>query len=99
VASSVAFAHPARGGTTRPAFYHIKKFAVVTTYGSPWWLMALVLRAPVRAVLIGGLRRLGARDCRSIFLALSNIDAAPPARCARFLARVGRALPRFIGHN
>src|SRR5205823_4630636 len=44
-------------------------------------------------------RRLCARDCRWIFLALSNIDAAGPARCARFLARVGRALPRFIGHN
>jgi NAD(P)H dehydrogenase (quinone) len=73
------------------------KFAVVTTYGSPWWLMNLVLRAPVRAVLIGGLRRLCARDCRWIFLALSNIDGAAPARCARFLARVERALPRFIG--
>ena len=50
-----------------------------------------------RAVLIGGLRRLCARDCRWIFLALSNIDGAGPARCARFLARVERALPRFIG--
>jgi putative NADPH-quinone reductase len=98
-ASGVAFTLPEGGGAIRPALYNIKKFAVVTTYGSPWWLMNLVLRAPVRAVLIGGLRRLCARDCRWIFLALSNIDAAPPARCARFLARVGRALPRFIGHN
>src|SRR5437588_3842036 len=97
--NGVAFTLPEGGGAIRPALHNIKKFAVVTTYGSPWWLMNLVLRAPVRAVLIGGLRRLCARDCRSIFLALSNIDAAGPARCARLLARVGRALPRFIGHN
>ena len=96
-ASGVAFTLPEGGGAIRPALHNIKKFAVVTTYGSPWWLMNLVLRAPVRAVLIGGLRRLCARDCRWIFLALSNIDGAGPARCARFLARVERALPRFIG--
>jgi len=95
--SGVAFTLPEGGGAIRPALHNIKKFAVVTTYGSPWWLMNLVLRAPVRAVLIGGLRRLCARDCRWIFLALSNIDGAAPARCARFLARVERALPRFIG--
>jgi len=56
-----------------------------------------VLRAPVRAVLIGGLRRLCAPDCRWIFLALSNIDGASRARCARFLARVERAISRFMG--
>jgi NAD(P)H dehydrogenase (quinone) len=95
--ADVAFTLPAGGGAIRPALSNIRKFAVVTTYGSPWWLMNLVLRAPVRAVLIGGLRRLCARDCGWIFLALSNIDAAGPARCARFLARVERALPRFIG--
>ena len=96
-ATGVAFTLLEGGGAIRPALHNIKKFAVVTTYGSPWWLMNLVLRAPVRAVLIGGLRRLCARDCRWIFLALSNIDGAAPARCARFLARVERALPRFIG--
>lgn len=95
--AGVAFTLPEGGGAIRPALANIRKFAVVTTYGSPWWLMNLVLRAPVRAVLIGGLRRLCARDCRWVFLALSNIDAASPARCARFLARVERALPRFIG--
>src|ERR1700720_1599762 len=78
--TGVAFTLPEVGGAIRPALHNIRKFAVVTTYGSPWWLMKLVLRDPVRAVLIGGLRRLCAEDCRWIFLALSNIDAAPPAR-------------------
>jgi hypothetical protein len=88
---------PEGGGAIRPALHNIRKFAVVTTYGSPWWLMKLVLRDPVRAVLIGGLRRLCAKDCRWVFLSLSNIDGATPARCARFLVRVERTIARFMG--
>ena len=95
--NEVAFTLPEGGGAIRPALHNIRKFAVVTSYGSPWWLMKLVLRDPVRAVLIGGLRRLCARDCRWVFLALYSIDAATPARCARFVARVERAISRFMG--
>jgi len=96
-ATGVAFTLPEGGGAIRPALHNIRKFAVVTTYGSPWWLMKLVLRDPVRAVLIGGLRRLCAKDCRWVFLSLSNIDGATPARCARFLVRVERTIARFMG--
>jgi len=53
------------------------------------------LRDPVRAVLIGGLRRLCARDCRSMFLALYNIDVASRGRCEAFRLRVERAFARF----
>ena len=35
-ASGVAFTLPEGGGAIRPALHNIKKFAVVTTYGSPW---------------------------------------------------------------
>src|SRR5260221_13797212 len=95
-ATGVAFTLPEGGGAIRPALHNIRKFAVVTTYGSPWRLMKLVLRDPVRAVLISGLRRLCARDCRGGFLALSNIDGATPAPCARFLARGGRTIAPFL---
>ena len=93
--TGVAFTLPKGPGAIRPALHNIKKFAVVTTYGSPWWLMKLVLRDPVRAVLIGGLRRLCARDCRSMFLALYSIDVASRARCDAFRRRVERAFARF----
>src|SRR5258708_31982321 len=96
-AAGVAFTLPEGGGANRPALHNIRKFAVVTTYGSPWWLMKLVLRDPVRAVLIGGLRRAFARDCRWGFLGLSHIHGGTPARCARFLAPVERTLPRLQG--
>ncbi|HYU12949.1 MAG TPA: NAD(P)H-dependent oxidoreductase [Stellaceae bacterium] len=93
--TGVAFTLPEGGGAIRPALHNVRKFAVVTTYGSPWWLVKLVLRDPVRAVLLGGLRRLCAKDCRSLFLALYNIDVASRARCDAFRARVERAFARF----
>jgi putative NADPH-quinone reductase len=94
-APGIAFELPAGGGAILPALHNIRKFAVVTTYGSPWWLVRIVLRDPVRAVLFGGLRRLCAQDVESVFLALYNIDAADRARCARFLARVERRFAEF----
>ena len=93
--NEVAFTLPPGGGAIRPALTNITKFWVVTTYGSPWWLMALVLRHPVRAVMLGGLARLCGGGVRTRFLALSNIDGATPARSAAFMAKVERAFARF----
>ena len=94
-AQGVAFHLPEGGGAILPALTNIKKLWVVTTYGAPWWLIRLVLRDPVRAVILGGLARLCGRGARTRFLALYNIDAASRARCAGFLARVERAFARF----
>jgi putative NADPH-quinone reductase len=90
----VVFTLAQGGGAIRPALHNIKKIWVVTTYGSPWWLIRLVLRDPVRAVLFGGLGRLCGRGERR-WLALYNIDGATRVRCAAFLARVERAFARF----
>src|SRR5258708_19892384 len=54
--NEVAFTLPEGGGAIRPALHNIRKFAVVTTYGSPWWLMKLVLPDPVRPVPLAGSR-------------------------------------------
>jgi NAD(P)H dehydrogenase (quinone) len=91
----IAFHLPEGGGAILPALTNIKKLWVVTTYGAPWWLIRLVLRDPVRAVILGGLARLCGRGVETRFLALYNIDAASPAKCAAFLARVERAFARF----
>ena len=93
-AKDVAFTLPEGGGAIRPALTNITKIAVVTTYGAPWWLIRLVLRDPVRAAVLGGLGRLCGRGPRQ-WLALYNIDAATPARCAKFLARVESTFTRF----
>jgi len=94
-APGVALRLPEGGGAILPALTNIKKFAVVTTYGAPWWLIRLVLRDPVRSVLLGGLARLCGRGVETRFLALYNIDAAGRERCARFLGRVERTFARF----
>jgi putative NADPH-quinone reductase len=94
-AQGVAFHLPEGGGAILPALTNIEKLWVVTTYGAPWWLIRLVLRDPVRAVILGGLARLCGRGTRTRFLALYDIDAASRARCAAFLARVERAFARF----
>jgi NAD(P)H dehydrogenase (quinone) len=94
-AQGVAFRLPEGGGAILPALTNIRQLWVVTSYGAPWWLIRLVLRDPVRAVILGGLARLCGRGVRTRFLALYNIDAASPARCAAFLARVERAFARF----
>ncbi len=92
--NGVAF-HLAGRGRIEPGLRHLKKLAVVTTYGAPWWLIKLVLRDPVRGVILNGIRMLCTRHVEKRFLALYNIESVPPARCARFLARVEREFRRF----
>jgi len=94
-AQGVAFHLAEGGGAILPGLANITKFWVVTTYGGPWWLIRLVLRDPVRAVILGGLARLCGRGVETRFLALYNIDAASRAKCTGFLARVERAFARF----
>lgn len=94
-APGVAFRLPEGGGAILPGLANIRKFWVVTTYGAPWWLIRLVLRDPVRAVILGGLARLCGRGVETRFFALYNIDAASRSRCAAFIARVERAFARF----
>jgi NAD(P)H dehydrogenase (quinone) len=94
-AHTVAFHLPEGGGVIRPGLTNIRKMWVVTSYGSPWWLIRLVLRDPVRSVILGGLARLCGRGVKTRFIALYNVDAATPARVAAFLTRVERDFARF----
>ncbi len=93
--TGVAFTLSGSGGAIRPALHNIRRFWVVTTLGSPWWLARLVLRNPVQAVLIGGLSRLCGHGIRTRYLAMYNIDSASRTRCTAFLTRVERAFARF----
>ena len=94
-AQGVAFRLADGGGAILPGLGNIRKVWVVTTYGAPWWMIRLVLRDPVRAVILGGLARLCAKDVQTRLLALYNIDAATHVKCAAFLTRVERAFARF----
>jgi putative NADPH-quinone reductase len=93
-ANNVAFTLPEGGGAIRPALTNIRKIAVVTTYGAPWWFIRLVLPDPSRAVIMNGLGRLCGRGSRR-WLALYNIEGTNDAQRAAFLARVEREFARF----
>ena len=78
-------------GQTRPLLHDIMRFSVVTTYGSPWWLIKL-MGDPNRRVLMGGIRILLSRSARTLWLAKYNMDVADAASCNRFLEKVGRRM-------
>jgi NAD(P)H dehydrogenase (quinone) len=77
-----------------PLLTNIKKIAVVTTYGSPWWLLWWV-GWPDRRVVRRGLRPLCAAECRIHWLGLTGMDADSLPRRERFLIRVRRQLSRW----
>jgi NAD(P)H dehydrogenase (quinone) len=83
------------GGKIEPGLHRIKKLGVVTTYGAPWWLIKLVLRDPVRAVIHTGIRGLCTRHVKTRFLALYSTESKNSADTTRFLAKVERAFRRF----
>jgi NAD(P)H dehydrogenase (quinone) len=82
-------------GRTRPLLQHITRFAVVTTYGSPWWLNKLWLGDPSRRVLMRGIRHLFARSARALWLAQYGLDYIDGATRERFLLKVEERLREF----
>ncbi|HZF75472.1 MAG TPA: flavodoxin family protein, partial [Acetobacteraceae bacterium] len=81
-------------GAIEPALTNIRRIGVVTTYGSPGWLLWYIGR--IDRKLIGrGLRRLCARDCRVEWLSLTRMDARTRAECEAFVGRVRRHLSRW----
>jgi len=92
--NGVAF-HLHTGGRMDPGLHRLKKLWVVCTYGAPWWLIRLVLRDPVRAVIHTGIRGLCTRHVKSRFFSLYSIESRSSAETGRFLAKVERAFEGF----
>jgi len=78
-------------GRTRPILDNIERFAVVTTYGSPWWLNKLIFD-PNRSMLMRGIRLLFPRVPRARWLAQYGMDAADAGTREKFLRKVERQL-------
>ena len=81
-------------GRTRPLFQNIVRFAVVTTYGSPWWHNKLI-GDPSKQVLMRGVRHLFSRDLRTLWLAKYGMDFVDHASRDQFLKKVKRRLRQF----
>jgi putative NADPH-quinone reductase len=78
-------------GAIEPKLTNIRRLGVVTTYGSPWWLL-LYLGWPDRRVIAGGVRRLMAKGCRVDWLSLNRMDHRGQAERERFILTVKRRL-------
>lgn len=85
----------ATGGGLQPGLTHVRKLAVVTTAGSPWWLLAVWMGNPNRGVLMRALRGLLAKRARCVFLCYYGMDRSTPKSRARFLERVDHAFAHF----
>lgn len=75
-------------GAIEPMLTNIRRITVVTTYGSPPWLL-WYLGWPDFKVMKRGLRRLCARGCRVDWLYLTRMDHRRRPDLERFLVRVG----------
>jgi NAD(P)H dehydrogenase (quinone) len=82
-------------GRTRPLLGHIKRYAAVTTYGSPWWLNNLILGNPNRRVLMRGMRHLISPRAHSLWLAQYDMDRIGEDRRRQFLDKITRRFARF----
>jgi NAD(P)H dehydrogenase (quinone) len=92
--NGVAF-HLHTGGKIEPGLHRLRKLGLVVTYGSPWWLIKLVLRDPVRGVIHTGIRGLCTRHVKTRFFALYGIESKKSVDTARFLEKVRQGFARF----
>ncbi len=81
-------------GPIEPLLTNIRRIAVVTTYGSPRWLL-WYLGWPDRLLLGRGLRRLCARGCRLEWLSLTWMDQRERRDLEAFRDRVAGHFARW----
>ncbi len=77
----------------QPRLTGIRRITVVTTYGSPLWLLWLV-GWPDRRMVKRGICVLCAPRCRLDWIALTGMDGVTPDARERFAAQVRRRLAR-----
>jgi NAD(P)H dehydrogenase (quinone) len=93
-APGTAFVYDAEDHHLEPHLHNIRLLGVVTTFGSPWWIVRLFAGDPGRKVVMKGMKPMCAKGCSSFWLALYDMDHATDARRERFLATVRRRLQR-----
>ena len=81
-------------GAIEPALTNIRRIAVVTTYGSPTWLLWYIGRID-RKLFGRGMRRLCAKDCKVEWVTLTSMDHRTRAECEAFVRRVRAHFARW----
>ena len=91
----IAFDYDPADHHLAPALHNIKLFGVVTSYGSPWWIVTLFAGNAGKKVLMRGMKPLCAKDVRSFYLAHYGMDASTPRSRQAFLDKVRARIARI----
>ena len=86
------FTMPEGGKSIGPVLTQIRFLAVVSTLGSPWWWWTVYMKQPGRNIILRGLKVICAPRCRTLWLALHNLDTVSETRRRHFLAKVRKKL-------
>jgi len=78
------------GGRLVPALGNIRHFWVVTTTGSPWWIVHFYMGNPVKRLLKRGVAAFCAKRLDFRMLSLHNMDQSTEEKRKRFLDRIRR---------
>jgi len=88
----VAFTYDAKDNHLVPALGNIRLFGVVTTYGSPWWVVRLFAGDAGRKVLMRGMKPMCAKGVRSFYLAHYDMDHSTDRSRQAFSDKVRRTV-------
>ena len=91
----IAFRHDRDGGRILPLLTGLRTVAVLTSFGSPWWLTELYMRNPARRILKSGILTACAPQARFHYHAHYDMDRSTDASRKRFLDRVDGAMRRL----
>lgn len=92
----VTFKMPEPGKPIRSNLTNVKGIAAITTCGSPWWWIELVIGNPGRRTLLRGLKSLAGFSCRTLWLCHYRMDHSTPQSRAAYLDKVGTRLARYL---
>ncbi|WP_198369029.1 NAD(P)H-dependent oxidoreductase [Roseomonas rosulenta] len=81
-------------GAIEPLLTNIRRIGVVTTYGSPLWLLWYI-GWPDRKLIGRGIRRLCAKGCRLDWVYLNAMDQRKPAELKAFVEKVRAHFSRW----
>lgn len=82
---------PHKGKTALAGLQHIQRLTVITHGGAPWWWLKLI-GDPCKRLFTRGLRAIMAKNCRSTYLQLHNMNNVSRAECEAFMNKVRRSL-------
>ena len=94
-APGTAFVYDPVDNHLTPNLGNIRLFGVVTSYGSPWWMVRLFARDAGRNAVMQSMRPLCARDAESFYLAHYDMDHSTDQTRTSFLEKVRSRVSRI----